>query len=131
MSDENKQRVRHAAEVWNSGDVEAFLALFHDDAVFLPSPGWPEQGRWEGTDAIRGFLKEWLGTWDEVHFGIRDLDDAGDSVAAQCRWTVRGARSGAATEMDFSMVFTARDDLFAEVRFFDEHREALKAVGLA
>ena len=49
MSQENVEIVRQAAEIWNRGDLDAFLESYDEEVVIRAAEGWPEtayHGRW-------------------------------------------------------------------------------------
>jgi uncharacterized protein (TIGR02246 family) len=130
MSDEqaNEQLARRAAERYGAGDVDGYAELFAEDATFHASPTWPEAGPWVGREAIRAYGHEWRGMWENLELEVRSVHASGDRVAALCTWRMRGPRSGAHGDLDFALVFTMRDGLIVEGRFFDEPEQALAAV---
>ena len=42
MSQENPEVVRRSIELWNEGDLAAFVALHHPDVVVVPPDNWPD-----------------------------------------------------------------------------------------
>ena len=128
MSQENVELVRKGSEHWNRGDMDAWFALFDDDAVLRAAEGWPERD-FRGKDAVRFFYEgfaEAVGTDTE----IEELIDAGEVVVTRCRAHVTGAKSGLEGDMRFSQVTTFRDGKVVLNEFFWDHEEALEAAGL-
>ena len=39
---ENPEVVRRSIELWNEGDLAAFVALHHPDVVVVPPDNWPD-----------------------------------------------------------------------------------------
>ena len=56
-------RTRLAFEVVNQRDIDAVMSFFAPDAVL---DGRAAGGLYEGRAAIRGFLDEWFGSFDEL-----------------------------------------------------------------
>jgi ketosteroid isomerase-like protein len=69
--------VRRALEAANRRDLDAATSSFAPDAVF--------EGRalgdiFEGRAAIRSFLEEWFGAYEELEFGLEEVRDLGNGV---------------------------------------------------
>jgi ketosteroid isomerase-like protein len=70
--------VRMALEATNLGDLDAVMSFYAPDAV------WEVIGLGavlEGTTAIRGFLVDWMGAYDEFAIDIEEIVDLGNGVA--------------------------------------------------
>ena len=67
--------VREALEAVNRRDLDAVASSFAEDATF--------DGRvetLEGRAAIRSFLEEWFGSYEELEFGLEEVRDLGNGV---------------------------------------------------
>jgi ketosteroid isomerase-like protein len=70
---------------FNSGDLDALMELYEDDAVF-PS----EEGPLVGKDAIRGALKAFLDTGGKISFSASVAFQAGDIALTHAAWKLDG-----------------------------------------
>jgi uncharacterized protein (TIGR02246 family) len=71
------------AELWqrsidalNARDFDAVLSFFAPHAVW-ESPG---VGVFEGHDAIRGFIEDWRGAYEDLEFAVEEIRDLGGDV---------------------------------------------------
>ena len=70
--------VRTALETTNLGDLDAVMSFYDPDAV------WEVIGLGavlEGAAAIRAFLEDWMGAYDEFAIDIEEILDLGNGVA--------------------------------------------------
>jgi ketosteroid isomerase-like protein len=127
MSEErNLEVARRVAEGWNAGDLDAVLALFHDDTVSTSGPDWPDPG-WHDKDQLSRYIDDWRSTWQSVQLELQSLEAFGDKVLARGAWMSRGRVSGVAGELPFSLVFTLRDGKIAQLEWFTDHDDAVAA----
>jgi ketosteroid isomerase-like protein len=70
---------RRSIEAGNSGNIDAMLGFFAPDAVWDLSP--VGMGTFEGHDAIRGFVEDWLGAYEELDMKAEEIHDLGNGVA--------------------------------------------------
>jgi hypothetical protein len=85
------ETARRLAEAYRRRDVDAIVSMYSADATWDMSE--LGAGVLRGHDAIRRFLEEWLGDYDEFEFALENADDLGHGVA----WAVvlpRGRRGG-------------------------------------
>jgi uncharacterized protein (TIGR02246 family) len=69
--------VRRQAEAANRRDLDAVMSSFAPDAVF---DGRVVGDHYEGRAAIRSFLEDWFGTYEELEFGLEEVRDLGKGV---------------------------------------------------
>jgi ketosteroid isomerase-like protein len=70
--------VRETVEAGSRGDLDALLTLFAPDAVWdMSNVG---MGEFEGHAAIRGFLEDWLGSYEEMRWEAEEIRDLGNGV---------------------------------------------------
>jgi uncharacterized protein (TIGR02246 family) len=71
------ERVRRQAEAANRRDLDAATSSFARDAVF---DGRVVGDHFEGRAAIRSFLEDWFGTYEELEFELEEVRDLGKGV---------------------------------------------------
>lgn len=123
--------MRRAVALWNSGDLDALVATFSDDARLEPAPGFIEGGQLVGHDGIRHFFERLHEAWqpgDTVTLG--DLHEAGEKVMFSFRWRAIGDASGIETSSEWIAVDTFRDGVVVRMQIFADRDEALEAAGL-
>jgi ketosteroid isomerase-like protein len=128
MSGENVEALKRAFAA-SRERPEEFFELLDEDVIWDVGdfPG----GRFHGRDGVREFFRQWVGTFEDWDFEVREWIDGGDSVFVHMHQRGRGKSSGAATEIDFWQVW-----LFFEgkvVRFVQkpDRRSALEAAGIS
>lgn len=131
MSQENVEVVRRLFETWNGGDMDAFRALFHPDAVMRMAEDWPEPGPYVGRDAIMREFEQLRQTWDgrDTNEVIGDFIEVGDRVLVRHIWG--GAGHGPEARIDLTAVWTVRDGRVLAADFFRDYTKALEALGLS
>jgi ketosteroid isomerase-like protein len=68
---------RRAVEAGNRRDLDAVLSFYAPDAVWeVVSLGT----RFEGVAAIRGFMDDWIGSYDEFKIDVEEIFEIGDGV---------------------------------------------------
>ena len=131
MSQENVEIVRRRYEhLAATGEhfTETTSDFIWDMSKFR---GWPEQQTYEGVEEARGFLRNWIATWDDWELEVEALHDAGDKVVAIMRQRGRSKASGLPVDMAFGQVWTIRDGKLARMDMYADPVEALEAVGLS
>lgn len=105
------------------GDMEAMSALMADDMVWLNEgdPSLPWIGKWEGKEAIFGFLGEFS---QNVQVTLWENDEAfasGDTVAVYGRMKLKATKSGSETDQfTFALRATARDGQVVFWNWFED-----------
>jgi uncharacterized protein (TIGR02246 family) len=69
--------VGRALEATNRRDLDGVASTFAEDATF---DGRALGDHFEGRAAIRSFIEEWVGTYDELEFGLEEGRDLGNGV---------------------------------------------------
>jgi ketosteroid isomerase-like protein len=134
MSQENVELLRRITETFNRGDVEGALALidappefeFMPSGVFVPDLA----GVQRGPEGMRRSAEVFWGEFDNPHFELHELVDAGDQVVAWATLRGRGKQSGAEVSWDVWGVWTVRDGRMVRFQTFTDRKAALEAVGL-
>jgi ketosteroid isomerase-like protein len=70
--------MRASVEAGNSGDFDAMLSFFAPDGVWDMSP--LGMGRFEGRAAIRAFLEDWQGAYEEFGVEAEEVLDLSNGV---------------------------------------------------
>jgi ketosteroid isomerase-like protein len=70
------ERTRRSFEAASRSDWDAVMGFFAHDAVWEV----PELQAFEGQDAIRGFLEDWVGAYQDANIEVEDLLDLGGGI---------------------------------------------------
>ena len=130
MSRENVEAFWRNLETFRNRDFEAWIALFHHDAEFVPQRA-PIQGRYRGHAALREFVADNAESFDVFEPDYGDVRDLGERVLALGKLRVRGKGSGVEVEVPSALVLTYRDGKVARFEDFGDSRRALEATGLS
>ena len=82
MKDNAVETIRRFWEMQNNGDYVALVELFTEDAV-LEDPVW---GRYEGKEAILGFMKKMVEEMGDREIRFEVLEICGGSESAWAQW---------------------------------------------
>jgi ketosteroid isomerase-like protein len=130
MSQPNVEIVRRSVEAWNAGDLVT-MELFFDPAGVMYAPeGWPEPAPWHGRDEVFAEFRRIRADFGHDQVELDDPVTNGDWVLVMSTRHLRGVRSGLAGQMRVSYATRLRAGRIVEARFYWDHGEALKAVGL-
>ena len=130
MSQENVEAVKRAVDSAETGRTEDFYDILDEDIVWVGGARFPS-GTVYGRDAVREFIRQWIGTFEDYHSETLECLDAGTSVYIRLRLWGRGKGSGAETETDFWMVWLFFQGKVVRVTYFPSREEALEAAGLS
>jgi ketosteroid isomerase-like protein len=72
-----EERTRSSFAAASNRDWDAVMAFFAQEAVWQVS----ELQAFEGQRAIRGFLEDWVGTYEDADIEVEDVLDLGGGVA--------------------------------------------------
>jgi uncharacterized protein (TIGR02246 family) len=107
--------VEQAARAWERADLDAIVAPFAADGIFI-SPG----GRWQGHAAIRAAAQAFFAVAGDVEVTIGRVVADGAVGAAEWSWSEREHASGARRTFADAIVFEVRDGLVVYWReYFD------------
>lgn len=71
-------------DAFNAADIDGVLALYTEDAVLVPSPGNPVQGK----DGIRAALQQFFAMKPHIDLGIGIVLQSGDVALVHAPWTM-------------------------------------------
>jgi ketosteroid isomerase-like protein len=134
MSQENVKTVLDAAPALNRGDLDTWLEQWvADDIDYRAIEGAPDDpGPIHGKDALRAYVQDWIGTFDDFKSEPVDLIDAGeDKVVVVTRISGRAKLSGVETDLTYAALYTIRDGKVVRGREYWTRDEALEAAGLS
>jgi ketosteroid isomerase-like protein len=103
--------------------------LYRDDICWHQRQDVPDARTYHGHDGVAELLGDWVQSFDDLSFEIREVIDAGERAVAIVRLHGRIRASGREVEMITAYVFTWVDRKLAEVHEYPSRTEALDAVG--
>jgi ketosteroid isomerase-like protein len=90
-----------------------------------------DHGPIHGKDALRAYVDDWVGTFDDFRGEALELIEAGeDKVIAVGRISGRAKLSGVETDLTYAALYTIRDGKVARGREYWTKEQALEAAGL-
>jgi ketosteroid isomerase-like protein len=133
MSQEAIKTVREAATAFRRGDLDAWLEYMADDIDYRAVEGaLDDRGPIHGKVAVRAYLDDWVGTFDDFRGELLELIEAGeDKVISVGRISGRAKLSGVETDLTYAAVYTIRDGKIARGREYWTKEQALEAAGLS
>src|SRR3954471_14506164 len=136
MSEESGEIVRKHLDALNAflrGEIssDAYLALWDEEAEFVPLRAQLEGESYLGHDGLMRFVAELAEDFEEVRFEIEETQEAGDQVVAIGRFRSHGRGSGVDINVPITAVQRVGGEKFLNPRLFSEPAEALEAAGLS
>jgi ketosteroid isomerase-like protein len=131
MSVTDVETLRDAYEALNHGDIDRALAVLDVDAQWCEHSDLPEAGLYHGRDAIRGFLEQFLDSWDEFHQETEEMREGDGCVLIVLRSRSRGKGSGIAVEAQYAHLWTMEGGRGVRVDAYFDREEALRALAAA
>jgi ketosteroid isomerase-like protein len=129
MSQENAETLHRGMDAFNRRDRAAWLAVCDPEYETVPSDHWPGIEPVRGAEAVWDFYVQADEPWEKGHYECVDVLDAGnDRVVARMR---RREASGTSIEYSYWVVVTARNGKLFRIRWFEDPKKALDAVGLS
>ena len=132
MAQENVEIVRSAFQTFGAEGIDAALAYFSPDLVWHTSDRFLEGSAYHGHDGMRTLANTFGENFDDFHWEVHDVRDAGDRVVALCDMTGRIKDSGVEIRQRLGFVVSGFDDgTMRDVRVFQGWPDALSAAGLS
>ena len=119
--------VRRIYDAFGEGDLDAVMAHCASDAVVTQDPALPWGGRYVGRDGIAEFALKLIGTSDST-ITTEELYQAGEQVVQYGRSTGTVRDNGVAFDVAECHVWTVREGLVVEARFYIDSAAMLKAL---
>ena len=132
MSQENVEIVRNGFDAFARGDIEGVLRLCDENIIVTQPeelPGVSPQQR--GHSGVLEAFSIWPEQWDDYRIEILRIADLADYVVVTTRTHGRGKQSGVEVEMEFTIVFSVRNEKIVEMQIFMREEQALEAAGLS
>jgi ketosteroid isomerase-like protein len=133
MSQENVELARRAFDLWNSGDVDAWVELHHPEIEWFSEIAARLEGAgtvYSGRAGMRRFWDDWHSVWD-LTIEISEFRDLGDAVIALGRMRAHGKTSGIDLEAPVAYVGEFDGGLVRKIRAYLDPNQALEAFGLS
>jgi ketosteroid isomerase-like protein len=120
-------------ELSDARGVDATMRFYSEDAVYdMSQVGF---GTFEGRPAIRRFLEDWLGSYEETEDEVQEITDLGNGIVfAVVRETGRPSGSAGQSRVHaiYGFVFVWSDGKVSRATVFtDPHEARAYAEGLA
>jgi ketosteroid isomerase-like protein len=126
MSEENVDLVRRIYDAW---EREQSARDFISEDVEYVNPAYAVE---PGTRVGRGSFRVVRETYEDWRMEIdRIVDAGGEDVVVLAHYSASGSGSGIPVAGEHGYVWTVRDGQAVRFRWFNSHREALEAAGLA
>jgi ketosteroid isomerase-like protein len=101
--------VREIIEALNRGDVDGMLERMHPDFEWRPLEASPAAGGvYRGHEQVRGYVEDWLTTFDNLRLDLEEPTEVADRVIAVVYGHGRGRASGLQLDTRFCQVWTVR-----------------------
>jgi len=130
MSQENAEVVRRLYAMWDAADFDLIGELLDADVVASAPEGWPESGPWHGRAEVLAEMRSVRANFADQRMLIDQIEANDECVVTRHRVVARGLRSGLDAEFENSGAFRLHAGKLVEARFYWDHAEALRAVGL-
>ena len=93
MASERVEWVRRQVELYNAGDLDAFLDALGPEFSFSPDPSFPDADTYSGED-FRRWMGEWNRMWEEHELEMLETTELEATVIATWRWHLSAAGTG-------------------------------------
>jgi ketosteroid isomerase-like protein len=120
-----EEALRQTVEAYNRRDLDGAVAVYRPDAVWDMSSGG--MGVFEGREAIRGFLEDWLAAYQDFHQVIEEFRDLGSVTFAILLQRARPRGSSGVVAFRYAMVVTWRDGLAERLSLYTDPDEGRAA----
>jgi ketosteroid isomerase-like protein len=130
MSQENVELAHRSIDAFNRRDLDALLALMHDEVEGAP-PLASIEGHYHGHAGIRRWWESLFSGLPDFTIEVVEVRDLGDLTVAVLRNRAQGAVSHAPVEQQLWLVAEWRDGKVIWWQSFRSEAEALEAAGLS
>jgi ketosteroid isomerase-like protein len=123
-----KDAVVASYEALNENDIDAAMDALAEDAEWHESEVLPDTGVYRGREAIRGFLTEFLASWEHFHQTVEEVRQEGDRVLVMIHLQATGRGSAADVDARYAHLWTVAGNRGARVDAFYDRDQALAAL---
>ena len=128
MATDNVELVRQGYAAWNRGEVDEIVDAFDEDVEWHGHPRFPEPGPYIGREAVRRWLDDLGGAWEEISVHPLAFAERGDEVVVLVHITGRGRGSGLEVGSGIDAhVWTVRDGRILRMRWIQGDEVARRA----
>ena len=123
-----RDRIVASYESLNGRDIDSAMEVLSEDAVWHESEVLPDTGVYEGREAIRAFLTQFLASWERFHQTVEDVEEEGDRILVLIHLQATGRGSAADVDARYAHLWTVSEGRGVRVDAFynrDEARAAL------
>jgi ketosteroid isomerase-like protein len=125
---ESKDAVVASYEALNEGDIDSALEALAENAEWHESEVLPDTGIYRGRDAIRGFLTEFLDSWERFHQTVDEVRQRDDRVLVLIHLEATGRGSAADVDARYAHLWTVSDGKGVRVDAFYDRDKAVAAL---
>jgi ketosteroid isomerase-like protein len=111
-----------------TGEVPWDLA---DPEIEVHDHDTPDQGDYRGHSGFARWLEDWGAAWADWSIEPDEFIDAGNAVVIFICMKAEGRGSGIEVDRQDALVYEIRDGMVTCVDYYNDRKQALKAVGLA
>jgi ketosteroid isomerase-like protein len=130
VSRENVEIVKRLYDAWQREGFGVVPALMDPDIEYVNPPYAVEPGTRRGYEGFAIAARNIRNVYPTRRFEPLEFDDARNEVAVRVRVVARGVGSSVEVDVERGYVFEIRDGKVVRFAWFNDHAEALKAVGL-
>jgi ketosteroid isomerase-like protein len=131
MSEEKIEIVRRIYDEWGRGNFRVGAELFDSNTLLVLAPEFPESGAYRGPEEIDGYMRGFLGAWDDLVIKGESFIAAGDSVIVGVYQQGTGKESGVPVELRYFQVWSFRGDTVLRMENIAERAQAFQAAGVS
>ena len=129
MADDHIDSFRRGVEAFNTGDLDAAVALVHPDVEFVPLRA-ALQGSYHGHEGLAEFFADNRESFDLFEASYSEIRSLGDRVLAFGAIRARGKGSSVETQVVSAVLAEFREGKVTRFQDFGDRRAALGAAGL-
>jgi uncharacterized protein len=123
--------LRAAYEGFGRRDIDAVLAVMHEDIVWDATDALAHTGVYHGHAGVSEYIAGLSGAWDEYELSPEQFVESGDGGQVMVLGTVTGrlASNGQEVEARFAHVLRVDDGKVAELKVCLDRAAALRQMG--
>ena len=125
------EQLKGSYEALNRRDIDGTMSVLDPGAKWVEHSDMPEAGSYEGRETIRGFLEQFLDSWDEFEQHIEEVHTEHDCVLLFIRLTASGRGSGIDVESRYAHLWVMREGRGVRVDAYYDRESALAALRAA
>ena len=131
MSQENVDLARRGYELFNARDFPAFFDAFDSELIYRNRTDEPDAQVYHGLEEFKGYVANWLDTFDDLRFDVHEVVDLGKQVVVVTDLFGRARETGADVRGAYVFLWAIREGRGVDIREYATKEEALEAAGLS